>query len=96
MSKTNQGKHSEVRQIERLRVKIWDPNLGQKGEHWPEISCRELAILWVDQAGLHVKGNVDNPLVLLSLIRGLAKAVKQSNDPQLSQVADEVIAAIEK
>ena len=96
MSKADQGKHSEVRQIERLRIKVWDPNLGDKGEYWPDISCRELAILWVNEKGLHVKGNVDNPFILLSLIRGLATAVKQSEDPQLSKVADQIIQTINK
>ena len=71
MSKENQRENSERSEIEELRVEVYDPNLGEGGK-WDDICTRQVAILYLGDNGLAVKGNIDNPFVMEWFIRALA------------------------
>ena len=77
MSKKNKTRDSAESQIKRLRVSVLDPNLGEGGK-WDEICSTQLAIIYADDDGIKVKGNIQNPFLMEWFIRALAAQMKEA------------------
>ena len=91
MSKENQGEHSEGSDVKRLRIEVYDPNLGEGGR-WDDINSRQVAILYLDETrGLAVKSNIDNPFIMEWFIRSMAGQMSEDPFPITKAMGESVL-----